>query len=67
MDQNNQIVVVVEGGSVMSVFAAFRAEYRTDVEILDFDHARADPDDPGALNKARERLELVEYELEQIY
>ena len=67
MDQNHQIVVVVEGGNVMSVFATFPAEYQIDVEILDFDNARTGADNPDALDEMQKRLGVVENEQRRIY
>jgi hypothetical protein len=67
MDSKYQIVVIVVDGSVASVYTDFPAVVQADVEVIDFDNARVDADDPEALDKARERLSDVEKEQRQIY
>jgi hypothetical protein len=67
MESKYQVTVIVVSGSVTGVYANFPAEVQADVEVIDFDNARADADDPKALDKAWERLSDVEKEQRQIY
>jgi hypothetical protein len=62
-----RIVVVVDGGNVQSIYATRSERPEIEAEVLDFDNARADDDDPSALCKARKRLSAARKKLRQIY
>ncbi|MDR0653214.1 MAG: hypothetical protein LBG12_07895 [Synergistaceae bacterium] len=59
-------ITVVVGGAVQSVYAVPGTDVEA-VEVLDFDNAVADADDPDALSKARKRLECIKVGQRQIY
>jgi hypothetical protein len=61
------VTVVVDGGNVQGVYTTLGTETPVEIEMLDFDNARADSDDPDALEKIRKRLLAVENEQRQIY
>jgi hypothetical protein len=62
-----RIVVVVDGGNVQSIYATRSEKTEIEAEVLDFDNARADDDDPHALCEARKRLSAARKKLRQIY
>lgn len=61
------ITIYVEGGMVHEVYTTIPEDCDVEVELLDFDNARADEDDPDALDKAWERLKAAEKEQRQIF
>jgi len=61
------ITIYVDGGNVQSVHTTLPAWCKVKVEMLDFDNAHADSEDPGALKKARRRLAIAEKKQRQIY
>jgi len=67
IDPKHQITIYVDGGNVQSVHTTLPAWCEVEVEMLDFDNARADNEDPVALQKARRRLAAVEKKQRQIY
>ena len=67
MDQKHQITIFVDGGNVQSVHTTLPTDCDVEVEMLDFDNARVDDEDPDALDKARELLAAAEKEQCQIY
>jgi hypothetical protein len=67
MDPKHRITIFVEVGNVQSVHTTFPAGCDVEVDLIDFDNARADDEDPDALDKAREQLAAVEKEQRAIY
>jgi hypothetical protein len=67
MEPKYQIAIIVDGGNVQSAYTTLLADTDIEVEILDFDNARADGDDPDALDKMKARLAVAETELRQIF
>ena len=67
MGQKHLITIYVEGGNVQSVHTTLPVGCDVEVEMLDFDNARVDDEDPDALDKAWERLAAVETEQRQIF
>jgi hypothetical protein len=67
MGEKHRITIFVEGGNVQSVHTTLPAGCDIEIEMLDFDNARVDEEDPDALDKAVERLATVEKEQRQIY
>jgi hypothetical protein len=61
------ITVVVDGGIVQSVYTTIRPETIVEIEILDFDYAKANGDNPDALDAMRKCLQAVENKQRQIY
>lgn len=61
------ISIVVEGGCVREVFTTLRAGTAVEIDLLDFDNARADGEDPDAYDNMREKLELVEHKQRKIF
>jgi hypothetical protein len=67
MNRKHQITIVVDGGAVQSVYASLPASMGVAVEILDFDNARADTDNPNALGDMRKLAAETAETQRQIY
>lgn len=61
------ITIYVDGGMVHAVYTTLPESSDVEVEVLDFDNARADGDDPAALDKMREQLATAEKEQRMIF
>ena len=61
------ITIYVDGGCVQAVYTTLPANCDVEIELLDFDNARADGDEPDALDKAERQLETVQKEQRQIF
>ena len=67
MAQKHWITIYVDGGNVQSVHTTLPADCDVEIEMLDFDNARVDEEDPDALDKARELLAAAQKEQRLIY
>jgi hypothetical protein len=66
MPEKIEITIYVEGGCVQAVYTTLPKECVVEVELLDFDNAQGDAENPNAYDEAKARLEAVEKDQNQI-
>jgi hypothetical protein len=67
MSELKRITVIVSRGIVQGIYATLPADTDVEVEVLDFDNARADTDNPEALVDMRELATVAAETQRQIY